>query len=103
LALHDLAIVHGTLLTSKQVEQLVADDESDWANYRGRGAINKFEIAQLLKPYGIAPTVIHPRGRAADRGYDISRPEFEIAFKHYLGKSLPEGRTVVRKRPGKSR
>jgi Protein of unknown function (DUF3631) len=99
-ALYDLAVKHGKLLTSKQVEQLLTADESEWASYRGRGPINKFEIAQLLRPYGIAPDVIHPRGRPADRGYDASWPEFEIAFKHFLGKTLPRGRTVVRKRPG---
>jgi putative DNA primase/helicase len=100
---YDLFVKHGTLLTSKQVEQLLTADESDWASYRGRGPINKFEIAQLLRPYGIGPKIIHPRGRAADRGYDATWPEFEIAFKHYLGKTLAKGRTVVRKRPRKSR
>ena len=66
---------HGALLTSRQVEQLLtADDDSEWANYKGH-PINKWEIASLLKPYGIAPAVIHPRGRAADRGYNVRQFE----------------------------
>jgi putative DNA primase/helicase len=86
---------HGGLLTSRQVEQLLtADGDSEWANYKGH-PINKWEIASLLKPYGIAPSVIHPRGRAADRGY--SESQFETVFRHYLPPESPScGRTVVR-------
>ena len=93
---------HGALLTSRQVEQLLtADGDSEWANYKGH-PINKWEIASLLKPYGIAPAVIHPRGRAADRGYDMR--QFETVFRHYLPpESSSCGRTVVRKPRGKPR
>jgi putative DNA primase/helicase len=86
---------HGVLLTSRQVEQLLtADGDSEWANYKGH-PINKWEIASLLKPYGIAPVVIHPRGRAADRGYDMR--QFETVFRHYLPPESPScDRTVVR-------
>jgi len=41
----------------------------------------------LLKPFGIRPDVIHPRGKPADRGYNAAW--FEVAFRHYLGKFLP--------------
>ena len=87
---------HGALLTSRQVEQLLtADGDSEWANYKGH-PINKWEIASLLRPYGISPDVIHPRGRAADRGYDMR--QFETVFRHYLPPESPScGRTVVRK------
>jgi uncharacterized protein DUF3631 len=93
---------HGALLTSRQVEQfLTADGDSEWANYKGH-PINKWEIACLLKPYGVAPSVIHPRGRAADRGY--SEGQFETVFRHYLPPESPScGRTVVRKPRGKPR
>jgi hypothetical protein len=101
----DLSIKHGTtLFTSAQLEKLVPAESDEFANYQNGRPINKYQIAALLKPYcNIRPKNIHPRGRAADRGYDTSWPECEIAFKHYLGKTLPKGRTVVRKRPGKSR
>src|SRR5262249_36394190 len=94
----DLSIRHGTLLPSKQLEQLVPAESDEFANYRGH-PINKYEIAALLKPYcGIQPKVIHPRGKSADRGYDTTWPEFTLAFRHYLGKTLPGDRTVVRKK-----
>jgi hypothetical protein len=95
----DLFSQHGELLTSKQVEQALADSDDDvWANYKNLGRpINKWEIAQLLRPYKIRPSVIHPRSgkhAPADRGYKAGW--FTIAFRHYLGKSLPGGRTTVR-------
>jgi putative DNA primase/helicase len=64
---------HGSLLTSKQVEESLPAIDEEWGNYKGRGrAINRWEVAVLLRPYGIKPGVIHPRGRPADRGYDES-------------------------------
>jgi hypothetical protein len=102
-----LAVFHvlfsrcGKLLTSKQVEDALPAYGDEWASYRNRGRpINRWEIAQLLRPYKIIPGVIHPRGRPADRGYDATW--FETAFKHFLGQELgktsPRGRTVVRRR-----
>jgi hypothetical protein len=81
----------------------VADESDEFANYQHGRPINKYEIAVLLKPYcGIAPKTIHPRaGKTADRGYNTAWPEFTQAFKHYLGKTLPVGRSVVRKTPKK--
>jgi putative DNA primase/helicase len=82
-------------LTSKQVEAALPAYGDQWANYKNRGKpANKWDIAALLRPFGIAPTVIHPRGRAADRGYRDA--QFEVAFRHYLRKRLPD-RTPVRK------
>jgi hypothetical protein len=95
---YDLFIRHGRLLTSAQVEQLVPPEDDAFACYGKFGhPINKFEIAALLKPYGIAPGNIHPRsGKTTDRGYKAEW--FATAFRHYLGKALPEGRSVARKR-----
>jgi hypothetical protein len=88
----------GPLLTSKQVEAALPSYGDEWANYKGRGrAINKWELAALLKPFKVRPSDIHPRGgHTADRGYN--EVWFEIAFRHFLGKELPGGRSVVRKR-----
>jgi Protein of unknown function (DUF3631) len=44
-ALFDLAVKHGTLLTSKQVEQLLTADESEWASYRSE--IKRISIQEL--------------------------------------------------------
>ena len=96
----DLFIRHGTLLTSERAEQLVPAEADEFANYQNGRPINKYQIATLLKPYcGIQPKLIHPRGgKTGDRGYDGTWPEFTLAFKHYLGKALPRGRSVVRKK-----
>jgi putative DNA primase/helicase len=94
-----LSAQHGPLLTSKQVERSLPAIDEEWGDYKGRGrAINHWELAVLLRPYGIRPKVIHPRGRPGDRGYNTSWPEFATAFKHYLPETLARGRTVVRPR-----
>jgi putative DNA primase/helicase len=93
-----LSAQQGPLLTSKQVEDSLPAIDEEWGNYKGKGrAINRWEVAVLLRPYGIAPDVIHPRGRPADRGYDTRWPSFARAFKHFLPVTPPRGRTLVRK------
>ena len=87
---------HGGQLTSEQMAMLLAaEEESEWANYRGRGSISKQQIAEILKPYGVKPDFIYQGGKQL-RGYKAAW--FETAFKHYLP---PEGRKVVRSQ-GKS-
>jgi len=102
--LFDLSIRHGPLLTSKQLEHLVPAESDVFANYQNGRPINKYQIAALLKPYcNIQPKIVHPRGgKTGDRGYNTTWPEFKLAFRHYLGKELPAGRSVVRsKKPRK--
>jgi hypothetical protein len=97
--LFDLTIKHQTtLFTSAQLEQLVPAESDEFANYKNDRPINKYQIAALLSPYcSIQPRMIHPRGgKTADRGYNTAWPEFTLAFRHYLGKTLPAGRSVVR-------
>jgi hypothetical protein len=100
----DLAVRYGTLMTSVQAEQRVPAEDDEFTNYHGR-PINKYQIAALLKPYVGEkwPGLISVRGgKDRDRGYDMASPEFTTAFKHYLGKALPRGRSVVRsKKPRK--
>jgi hypothetical protein len=86
---------HAPMLTNAQVRAiLTADETSEWSNFRGRGPINSWQIANLLDPYEIHPQVIHPRGHKADRGYKAEW--FAMAFEHYLGGSLSPNRTTVR-------
>ena len=95
---HGVPSAHGTLLLgSEQVEKLLAaTDEEPWCNWLGKGrSITKWQIAGLLQ---IAPGLIHPPGKTM-RGYDSAW--FEISFKHYLGKTLPAGRSTVRARKKK--
>jgi hypothetical protein len=77
---------------------LVPAESDEFANYKNGHPINKYEIAALLRPYcNIHPKDIHPRGgKTGDRGYNTTWPEFTCAFKHYLQKTLPVGRSVVR-------
>ncbi len=56
-----------------------------WPKYEGaRNPINVRQIAQLLKPFGIAPT--KPSGKSV-KGY--STASFKDAFAHYLDNPLP--------------
>jgi hypothetical protein len=97
-----LFVRHGSQITSKQAEALVPVEDDEFADYRSSGRpITRFQIAALLRPYQVYPGLIHPRGgHTADRGWNAT--SFTTVFKHYLGKTLPEGRSVVRKqRPKK--
>jgi len=91
----------GPMLTSQQGPRLLAAEDDVFADYKGRGRpINKYEVAQLFRPYQVYPGHIHPRGgHHSDRGW--RKEAFATAFKHYLGKILPRGRAVVRTSPKK--
>src|SRR5262249_54736651 len=98
-----LFVRHGPQITSKQAEALVPAEDDEFADYRNSGRpITRFQIAALLKPYEVYPGLIHPRGgKTADRGYDVAW--FATAVKHYLRKTLLEGRSVVRKKKKKGK
>jgi len=54
-----------TQITSEQVvQELLADPDSQWHEYRGRGPITKNQVAALLKDFEIRPVVVHPTKRA---------------------------------------
>jgi hypothetical protein len=101
-AFRDMFAAHGPMLTSTQVQRLLtADEDGEWADFRGRGPISKRQIAVLLDAYDIHPDVIHPHGRKAERGYKSEW--FETPFRHYLGETPTCKRTSVRKPRGKPR
>ncbi len=94
---YELFAGHGAMLTSDSVQRwLVADDDGEWTEFRGRGPISKRQIALLLDPYDIHPVYVHPDGRKTERGYRVE--QFTQAFAHYLGKSLPLKCATVRKK-----
>ena len=96
-AFYDLFAKHGAVLTSDEVVRLLtADEDSEWADFRGRGPITKRQIALLLDSYEIHPDLVHPGGRKTARGYEAAW--FAIAFKHHLGKSLSFNRSTVRRK-----
>jgi hypothetical protein len=82
-------------LGSAEVQRLlIADPNSEWADFRGHGPISQRQIAVLLDPYDIDPDVVHPHGRKAERGYRLEW--FNDAFARYLGPTARK-RTSVRK------
>jgi hypothetical protein len=68
------------LATESIIIRLVALDESPWAEIRGK-ELNDRELAKLLRPYGIRPSVVRI-GTATPRGYRAV--DFVDAWKRYL-------------------
>jgi hypothetical protein len=79
-----------TEVTSEQVvQELVADPDSPWQEYRGRGPITKNQVAALLRDYDIRPVVVHPTKRA-----DFSRHGYRAAhFDNAFARFFPTSRT----------
>ena len=70
-----------TEITSEQaVQELLADPDSPWHEYRGRGPITKNQVAALLRDYDIRPVVVHPTKRAdfSRHGYRAAQFEDEL-------------------------
>ncbi len=78
------------MLTSKEVvKQLIADQDDEWADFRGRGPITERQVSLLLDDYDIHPDVIHPPGRPSARGY---KAEW---FAQVFSRLLLDNRTTV--------
>ena len=58
------------------MQELLADPNSPWHEYRGRGPITKNQVAALLRDYDIRPVVLHPTKRA-----DFSRHGYMCAIR----------------------
>ena len=58
-ALRAMFTKNRTEITSEQVvQELLADPDSPWQEYRGRGPITKNQVAALLRDYDIRPVVL---------------------------------------------
>jgi hypothetical protein len=74
-----------TQITSEHVvEELLADPDSQWHEYRGRGPITKNQVAALLKDFEIRPVVVHPTKRADVSRHGYRAAQFEDAFARFL-------------------
>ena len=74
-----------TQITSEQVlQELLADPNSPWHEYRGRGPITKNQVAALLKDFEIRPVVVHPTKRADLSRHGYRAAQFEDAFARFL-------------------
>ena len=68
-------------ITSEQVvQELLADPNSQWHEYRSRGPITKNQVAALLRDYDIRPVVVHPTKRADLSRHGYRAAQFEDAF-----------------------
>ena len=83
-------------ITSEQVvQELLADPNSPWHEYRGRGPITKNQVAALLKDFEIRPVVVHPTKRADLSRHGYRAAQFEDAFARFLPPE-PNIRTLKR-------
>ena len=85
-------------ITSEQVvQELLADPDLQWHEYRGRGPITKNQVAALLRDYDIRPVVVHPTKRADFSRHGYRAVQFEDAFARFLPDE-PNIRTLKRGR-----
>ena len=99
-ALRAMFTKNRTEITSEQVvQELVADPNSPWHEYRGRGPITKNQVAALLRDYDIRPVVVHPTKRADFSRHGYRAAHFEDAFARFLPHE-PNIRTLKRGREG---
>ena len=84
-ALRAMFTKNRTEITSEQVvQELVADPDSPWHEYCGRGPITKNQVAALLRDYDIRPVVVHPTKRADFSRHGYRAAQFEDAFARFL-------------------
>src|SRR5262249_20828096 len=79
----------GRLISDELPALLVVYDESVWGDYCGTGRpVTKWQVAALVRTYGIKPKHLRQRrtarGRPGElvRGYEVA--QFEPAFRHFL-------------------
>jgi putative DNA primase/helicase len=95
-ALRAMFVQNRTEITSEQVlQELLADPDSQWHEYRGRGPITKNQVAALLKDFEICPVVVHPTKRADFSRHGYRAAQFEDAFARFLPPE-PNIRTLKR-------
>ena len=99
-ALRAMFAKNRTQITSEQVvQQLLADPDSQWHEYRSRGPITKNQVAALLKDFEIRPVVVHPTKRADFSRHGYRAAQFEDAFARFLPHE-PNIRTLKSGREG---
>ena len=99
-ALRAMFTKNRTEISSEQaVQEFLADPNSPWHEYRGRGPITKNQVAALLRDYDIRPVVLHPTKRADFSRHGYRAAHFEDAFARFLPHE-PNIRTLKRGREG---
>ena len=82
-------------LSEQVVQELLADPDLQWHEYRGRGPITKNQVAALLKDFEVRPVVVHPTKRADVSRHGYRAAQFEDAFARFLPPE-PNIRTLKR-------
>ena len=83
------------ITSERVVQELLADPDSQWHEYRGRAPITKNQVAALLKDFEIRPVVVHPTKRADVSRHGYRAVQFEDAFARFLPPE-PNIRTLKR-------
>jgi putative DNA primase/helicase len=91
-------------LTQDMLAHLRADPTSEWCNFRGRGKLNEWQLAKLLKPYGVRPRLLHPipgstKGLRGYRYEDFKRLQ---VFERHIP-ATARNRTTAQVKPKKPR
>ena len=87
-------------ITSEQVvQELLADPDLPWHEYRGRGPITKNQVAALPRDYDIRPAVVHPTKRADFSRHGYRAAQFQDAFARFL----PQEPNIRTFKPGRER
>ena len=72
-----------TRVTSQKLARALGKlEHRPWPEWLGRNTITPRQIAQLLRPFGIAPKSIRVAGEGTPKGYEHG--QFEDAFERYL-------------------
>jgi hypothetical protein len=72
-------------ITSQQVvDDLTADPDGIWREYRGKSLITQRQAADLLEPYDIRPVVVHPTKRKDLSRHGYKAEHFVEAFQRFL-------------------
>ena len=80
-ALRAMFAKNRTQITSEQVvQELLADPNSQWNEYRSRGPITKNQVAALLKDFEIRPVVVHPTKRADLSRHGYRAAQFDVSY-----------------------
>jgi putative DNA primase/helicase len=67
------------------VENLIADPEQPWGEYRHGRPITQKQLGSLLSGYGVSSGTVHPPGLSDAKGY--KRTQFTDLFERYLSPS----------------
>jgi hypothetical protein len=70
------------LLSRVIIDNLIADPEKPWLEYRRGRPISHKQLAGLLRAYGIISESVHPPGVTHGKGYKLA--SFRDAFERYL-------------------